>query len=146
MELSPKKSVWFSSFTAENDVKCLNQSDRLTSFSGMICEEHRKNRRKKFRRIQVLVSPFLRIGFRSSRSMLCWFIVFQPVALRPYIIWGIIWEIPIRGYHNGLYALVQGWTTLDCNTPPYDDLHGKLLQSPSTLMFDPNWVTQCHSA
>ena len=30
------KSVWFSSFMAENDVKCLNQSNRLTSFSDLV--------------------------------------------------------------------------------------------------------------
>ena len=42
MELLSKKSVWFSSFMTENDVKYLNQSDRLTSFSGMKCKEQRK--------------------------------------------------------------------------------------------------------
>ena len=43
-----EKTVCFLSFMAENDVKCLNQSDRLTSFLDMKCEDLNKIFRQKF--------------------------------------------------------------------------------------------------
>ena len=81
-----KKSVLFSSSMAGNDVKCSNQWDRLTSFSGLKCEENTKSFRLKFHRIQVLVTPFLRVGFRSSRPRLCRFICFNR--------WPYVWIKP----------------------------------------------------